>query len=150
MTDVKWIKLDTSFAENRKMRTIRALHDGSDFVLIWIFLLCLAGKQNEGGKVSLTEYLPYSPKELGKIFGFSAKKIEKSLEIFEDFEMIFVKNGFIFIKNWEKYQSTDRLEKIRNDTKNRVAKHRERIAEATGAGQECNALVTQCNAAEEE
>lgn len=150
MTEVKWIKLDTAFAENRKIQTIRSKRDGSDFALIWIFLLCLAGKQNADGKISLTECLPYSSKDLGKIFGFSPKKIENALEFFEDFEMLFVKNGFIFLKNWEKYQSADRLEKIRKDTKNRVAKHRERLSESGKATEKCNADVTQCNAAEEE
>lgn len=127
MTEVKWIKLDTAFAENRKIQTIRSKADGNDFTLIWIFLLCLAGKQNGDGKISLTECIPYSSKDLGKIFGFSPKKIENALEIFEDYEMIFVKNGFIFLKNWEKYQSADKLERMRQNSRKSSAKYREKL-----------------------
>ena len=50
----------------------------------------------------------------------------------------------LFIKNWEKYQNVEGMEKIRQQTRTRVAKHRAK----------CNVTVTQdvtqCNAAEEE
>ena len=142
MTEVKWIKLDTALAENRKIKTIRSMRDGSDLVLIWILLLCLAGKQNEGGKISLTDCIPYSSENLGKIFGFSPKKTEKALEIFEDFDMIFVKNGFIFLKNWEKYQSAEILEKMRQNSRKSSAKYREKIKQNTLA---VTSPVTPCD-----
>ena len=56
----------------------------------------------------------------------------------------------IYLTNWEKHQNIESLEKIRLDTKNRVAKHRER-QKAVGIN-ECNVTVTpnvtQCNAIE--
>jgi hypothetical protein len=57
--------------------------------------------------------------------------------------------GFISVRNWEKYQSTDKLAEIREQTRKRVAKCREnkRLAECNVTS---NATSNGCNDIEEE
>ena len=43
--------------------------------------------------------------------------------------MISQENGFITITNWERYQNVDGMEKIREQTRNRVARHRAKAKE---------------------
>ena len=134
MTDVKWIKLDTEIFSNPKINTIICEKGGRDVFAIWIFLLCLAGRSNANGKLTLTETIPINENYIAKHLNASPERIRKALNTMMKYEMICVQDGFIVIKNWEKYQNTEKLGKIREDTKKRVAKHRERISEPCGSG----------------
>ena len=136
--DIKWIRLSTDIFENRK---IKLLDDAQ--IVIWLKLLVLAAQINDGGCIYLSKDIPFSMKNLSEIFGKSEKKIESSLKIFQNFGMIFQENGIITITNWERYQNIDGMEKIREQTRNRVARHRAKAKENVT---ESNATVTHGNA----
>ena len=122
--DIKWIRLSTDIFDNRK---IKLLDDAQ--IVIWLKLLVLAAQINDGGCIYLSKDIPFSMKNLSEIFKKSEKKIESSLKIFQNFGMISSENGIITITNWERYQNVDGMEKIREQTRNRVAKHRAKAKE---------------------
>ena len=51
MGDIKWIKLSVDLFHNRKIRQLECMTDGDTLVLLWIKLLVLAGRLNDGGLV---------------------------------------------------------------------------------------------------
>ena len=149
MNEVKWIKLDTALFDNRKIKMIRTLPDGDSLVVIWLQLLLLAGKINDSGIIYLTKEIPYTEQMLSAAFDEPVSTIQLALETFKKFEMLEIIDDIIYISNWEKYQAIDKLEKIREDTRKRVASYRSK-QKKIGCNVTCNADVTQCNAKEEE
>ena len=58
MGELRWIKVATDLFENRKIRYLLRQPDGEKMVLMWIRLLCFAGRINDRGRVYFTEELP--------------------------------------------------------------------------------------------
>ena len=124
MADVKWIKLATNIFDNRKIRQIECLPDGDAIIVVWIKLLCLAGNINDSGLVYFTKEIPYTDQMLATQFNTQLSTIQLALKTFENFRMIEVIDNMLFISNWEKYQSVDRMSEIREY--NRIAKQKSR------------------------
>lgn len=151
MADVKWIKLASDIFDNRKIRQIEALPDGDAIIVIWIKLLCLAGNINDSGLVYFTKEIPYTEEMMATQFGRPLQTVKMALQVFRSFKMIEIENDILHIANWDRYQNTDGMERIREQTRKRVQEHRERKKlEFLGCNVTCNATVTQCNAIEEE
>lgn len=151
MSEVKWIKITTDMFENRKIRHLRKLPDGNNIVLIWVMLLSLAGKCNAGGMIFLTENIPYTPKMLADELDFEENTVILALDALESLGMI-RRDGFLVIEDWASHQNLEGLDKIRDQTRKRVAKYREsqRALQSHEEETECNvtgnATVTQSNA----
>ena len=156
MADVKWIKIAVDMFDNRKIKQIGSMPEGDSLLLVWVQLLCLAGNVNDGGFIYLTKEIPYTDEMLATQFNKPISTVRLALKTFEQFGMIEIINNMIFLSSWEKYQSIDRLTEIREQTRARVAKHREK-QKLLAAGQldgesnvTCNVTVTQGNALEED
>ena len=126
MADVKWIKITTDVFDDEKILLIESLPDADAIIVIWFKLLCLAGKQNNNGVFMMSNSIPYTDKMLSAIFRRKETTVQLALETFERYGMIELIDGIITIPNWEKHQNIDSLEKIREQTRSRVAKHREK------------------------
>ena len=148
MAEVKWIKIMTDIFDNRKIKQIEKLPDADAIIIIWFKILCLAGNLNENGLITLTEDVPYTDEMLANEFNKPINTIRLALEIFQKFKMIEIINDIYCVSNWEKYQNIDGLEKIREQTRKRVAQHRERQKQLalTESNVTCNVTVTQSNA----
>lgn len=149
MADVKWIKLATGLPDNRKIKQIRKLPDGNTIALMWVFLMCLAGETNDEGMVYFTPEIPYTDEMLADEFDMDINTIRLGITTFQKFGMIEVIDKIICLSSWEKWQATDGLAVIREQTRKRVAKHREKqkLAACNVTG---NVTVTQCNATDKE
>lgn len=124
MAEVKWIKMATDIFDNRKIRQIESLPDGDAIIVIWVKLLCLAGNINDAGMVYFTKEIPYTDQMLATQFSRPLTTIQLALKVFEQFGMVEVIDSILHISNWEKYQSVDRLQEIREY--NRLAKQKSR------------------------
>ena len=113
MAEVKWIKLSTDLFQNRKIKQIRKLPDGSDICLMWLQLLCLAGQINDHGQVYITEDIPYTEDTLATEFDLPIQTVRLGLKVFEQFGMIEVVDNFLHLASWERYQSVEKLDKYR-------------------------------------
>lgn len=158
MADVKWIKITVDMFDNRKIKHLRRLPDGDSIVLIWVMLLTMAGRCNSGGMIFLTENIPYTPKMLANELNFEEATVQLALQALEQLGMVSTaSNGFLLVDGWEEHQNAEALDKIRDQTRKRVAKHREnkRLLESNASDNAPgnvtgNVTVTQCNATEEE
>lgn len=126
MAEVKWIKITVDMFDNRKIKYLRKLPDGNNIVLIWVMLLTMAGRCNSGGMIFLTENIPYTPKMLADELGFEENTVVLALQALENLNMIIKDEKVFQIVGWEEHQNADGLDRIREQTRKRVAKHREK------------------------
>lgn len=145
MADVKWIKICTDIFDDEKILLIEAMPDKYAIITVWFKLLCFAGKQNNGGVFMLNDKVAYTDEMLATIFRMNLNTVRLSLDTFERFGMIEIIEGVITIPNWEKHQSADRLEVIREQTRKRVSEYRKRQKALLLSNVTNNVEVTQCN-----
>lgn len=152
MADIKWIKLAIDIFDNRKIRQIECLPDGDAIIVIWMKLLCLAGVVNDNGQIYLTPEVAYTDEMLANQFNRPLATVKVALKVFEQFGMIRMIDNIMEISNWEKYQSVEELNKIKEQTRLRVARYRERkkLSLEAPSNVTCNVTVTECNGTEEE
>lgn len=151
MAEVRWIKIATNIFDNRKIKQIECLPDGASIILIWLKLLCLAGSVNDNGFIYFTKQIPYNEQMFATQFNVPVNTMHLALQTFESFGMLENIDGIISIVNWEKYQNVEGMDKIREQTRKRVANYRAKkvllqdICNVTG-----NVTVTHSNATEED
>lgn len=144
MSEVKWIKLSTGLFDNRKIKQIERMPEGDALVVVWLKLLVLAGNVNDGGYVYFTNEIPYTEQLLATEFNRPLNIIQLALATFQKFGMIEIVEDIIHISNWEKYQNIEGMDKIREQTRERVANFRERQRLLGNVTR--NVTVTQSNA----
>ena len=150
MSEIKWIKITTDIFDDEKTCLIDALPDHDAILVIWFKILALAGKHNRNGLLMMSDKVHYTDEMLATIFRRPLNTVRMALGIFEQFGMVEIIDGVITLPNWEKHQNIDGMEKIKEQTRNRVARHREKQKNLALGNVTCNVTVTQGNALEEE
>lgn len=128
--DIKWVKLAVNWYKSDDIQLIRKLPEGDSVALMFVMLLAMAGDRNEGG------YIPYSEEDLAALLDFDLATVRMGLKAMESRQMIDFDDGLFHITNWDKYQSVDGMEKIKEQNRIRKANQRERqraLAAATAA-----------------
>ena len=145
MSDVRWIKITTDIFDDEKIQLIESMPEGDTLIVIWFKLLVLAGKQNYSGVLALGDKVFYTEEMLTTVFRRKATTVKLALKTFEQFSMIAFVDGAVTIPNWEKHQNIDGLEKIRQQTRERVTRFRQK-QKAVVNGKE--RLKLECNVTE--
>lgn len=151
MAEIKWIKVATNVFADEKILLIEQMPDADTMLVIWFKLLCLAGKENNCGVFVMGNKIPYTDEMLATIFRRPIATVRLALKTFEAFGMIEIigdpsGNNIYSIPNWDKHQNIDGMDKIREQTRQRVARHRENQRKAITCNVTSNATVTKCNA----
>lgn len=126
MSEIKWIKITTDIFDDEKICLIDALPDRDAIIVIWIKLITLAGKLNRKGVLAISKNIVYTDEMLAQTFHRPLNTVRMALEIFEKFEMVEKIDGVIMLPNWEKHQNIDGMEKIKEQNRNRAARHRQK------------------------
>ena len=142
MSDVKWIKLSVDIFDDEKIEAIGTLPDGNMIQLVWLKLLCLAGKCNEGGLLMVTRELPYTDEMLAKRFDMEIGQVQRALDIFQRAGMIDVIENIYMVSNWAKYQSTQSLEEYKKQNRERQQRFRDKKKQELLEDKERNVTVT--------
>lgn len=142
MAEISWIKISTNIFDDEKLLLIESMPEADALIVIWFKLLALAGKSNNNGVFMISEKIPYTEDMLATIFRRKKSVITLALDTFEQLGMIERIDNVITIPNWEKHQNTAKLNKIREQTRLRVAENRKRNRLAIEKTP-CNADVTQ-------
>lgn len=129
MSEIKWVKITTDMFDNPKIKFLRRLSHGNSCVLIWIMLITIAGRCNAGGKIFITEGLPYDNKDLADELGFPENVLKHALQQFEMLDMIEKDGKYIVLTGWEEYQNIQGLELIREQNRKRKQRQREKDKE---------------------
>ena len=123
MAEIRWIKLSTNMFDDEKIKLIRTMPEGDSIALIWVQILCLAGKINDGGLVYMGQNLAYSDEMLATILDHPVSTMRIALSALDQFGMIDITNdGTIDVINWGKHQSTDKMAQIKEQ--NRIRQQR--------------------------
>lgn len=124
---LKWIKLSTDLFNNRKIKQIIKMPEGKSIIIIWLHILCLAAETNDGGRIYFTKDIPFSEEMMATEFDEDVKIVRLALAVFKNYEMLDTFDELLMVSNWEKYQNVEAMDKIREQTRLRVAKHREKL-----------------------
>lgn len=128
MAGISWIKLSVNIFDDEKIKLIKSMPEGDAIILIWIQLLCLAGKTNDNGAVYIGQHMNYTDEMISTICNQPLNTVRIALKAFEEFEMINLgEDGLISISNWEKHQNIEGMERVREQ--NRIRKRRQRERE---------------------
>ncbi len=112
MEKVRWIKLSTDIFSNRKIKILLKERDGDTYFRMWIQILTIAGECNRNGGLYISDNSPFKVEDFTNIIGKSSKTFTKVLQKFVDLGMLIYKDDTYFVKNWNKYQSTEKFNKI--------------------------------------
>ncbi|HBI14523.1 MAG TPA: replication protein [Desulfobulbaceae bacterium] len=121
---MEWVKIRCDILDHRKIKLLRKRPGGNDLALIWMLLIIETGKCNRGGYLMVTDNHPYTAETLSLVLGYSLAKVKTALSAYAELEMIEYRDGVIYIKNWPKYQSEDKLAAKREKDRIRQQNHR--------------------------
>ena len=114
MAGISWIKLSVNIFDDEKIKLIKSMPEGDAIILIWIQLLCLAGKTNDNGAVYIGQHMNYTDEMISTICNQPLNTVRIALKAFEEFEMINLgEDGLISIANWEKHQNIEGMERVK-------------------------------------
>lgn len=122
---MQWIKVFTNIFANPKIQLLLKERDGDTFFRVWIQLLTLAGISMQDGRIMMSENTPITVENLATITHKSTKKIQNILNKLIHFEMIICEDNIYRIKNWDKYQSADKYEIVKQQNRERQKRFRE-------------------------
>ena len=152
-SEVKWIKIVTDIFDDEKILLIESMPESDGIIVIWFKILCLAGKINNCGVLTMNDRIPYTDEMLAHVFRRPLNTVRLALKTFEQFGMIEIVNDTIVIPNWEKHQNIEGMERVKEQTRKRVSEYRERQrigAALAKANVNVTLPVTLRNAPEEE
>lgn len=123
----RWIQVKAHMFEDSKLKIINSMEQRDLINYVWLRSMLLAGVSNRNGYLYINDNIPYTLKTLAIEFGRTLEEIKLSYKVLRSLEMIVVtEEGIYKIKNWERHQNTEGLEKIRKQNAERVARYRER------------------------
>lgn len=119
--------------DDEKILLIESMPNADSIIIIWIKLICLAGKLNNSGVFTFKNGLPYTEKMLATIFRREEEIVSIALKTFKNFGMTQIVNGVITISSWGKHQSVDKIEANKAYMRDYMKKYRNKQkAIATG------------------
>lgn len=106
--------------DDEKIKLIRKMPEGERIVVIWVQMLCLAGKTNDNGSIYMGQSIYYTDEMLATLCDQPLNVMRIALKTLEQFGMIEPhETGMIEIVNWDKHQNVDGMEKIRLQNRER-------------------------------
>ena len=90
--------------DDDKIKIIETLPNGYEYIVIWVKILCMAGKKNDNGCIYLVKELPLDEAMLARVAGHNVDVFKAAIAIFESFGMVNFYNGHMQLTNWAKYQ----------------------------------------------
>jgi predicted phage replisome organizer len=127
MSEVTWFKVLTDIFSDDKIKIIQSMPEGDALLVMWFKVLSQAGKTNDGGYIYLKKNIPYTAGMLSTLFSKQQQLVELAMRTFVEFGMIDIdEKGYIFVTHWERHQSIDKLNQLKEKTNLRVQRHREK------------------------
>jgi len=126
MADITFIKLSVNTFSDEKVQIIEGMPEGKSILIIFLKLLCMAGKSNQNGMVQINEKLGYNCEMLSILLKEKAMIVDLALRVLSEFEMIeILAFNKIELVNWSKHQHVEGLEKVRELNATRQKRYRE-------------------------
>lgn len=142
----KWIKITTDFSNDEKIQIIEALPNGDTLIVIWVKMLCLAGKLCDGGAFTINGK-PLTADNLAVILHRPVELVKEAINTFIQYGMIeWNKNDNVFaVKNWNKHQSMEDVARERNRQRQAAYRQRHNVTNNVTAHEACRAVISYLN-----
>ena len=145
----KWIKITTDFFNDEKIQLIEALPNGDTLIVIWVKLLCLAGKRCDGGAFTINGK-SLTAENLATILRRPIEDIKEAVNIFIDYGMIEWERNIsdpIKIKNWNKHQSMEEVTREKNRQRQAAYRQRRNVTcnVTNNTAESCRAVISYLN-----
>ena len=130
MADVKWIKMMVGMFDGMSFKKIKRAKIGGEsyrdkLTAVWFELMDLAGKCNHGGAFVSTGGIPFTDlEEIATQIDRDEDELKLCMGFYIREGMVKIENDVYRLSNWGEYQSTDKLNDIREY--NRLAKQKSR------------------------
>ena len=147
MADVQWIKLKVGMFDGDSFKRIKRAKIGGEryrdkLTAVWFELLELAGRCNQGGRFISARGIPYSTiEDIAIQIDRDTDELELCMNFFINDGMIEIVDDIYGLTNWCEYQNLEGLDAIREQTRKRVAKHREnkqKLLQEAVQDEQCN------------
>lgn len=128
--ELKWVKTSTHTHQDDRIKILLKQPDGDALVNIYYALWEKAGLCNDGGFVYLSPDLPFTEELLADALDRNNSLIRIFRELASSVKLIvWQENGHLFLPDWAELQSGDKYTIIKAQTRDRVARYRERQKE---------------------
>ena len=123
--NVQWIKLIVGMFDGESFKRIKRAKIGGEkfrdkLEAVWFELMDLAGKCNHNGAFINSREIPYtSIEDIATMIDRETDELELCIRFFINEGMVEIIDDVFMLSNWQKYQNTDGLDKIRE--KKRIA-----------------------------
>ena len=128
---VEWVKLSTKTFDDEKVKVIESLPEADTILIIFVKLLVLAGRVNDGGRIYIEPSLPYTTEMLAAVLGRPLSSVRLALSTLSRLGIVASDGDVLVLTNWWKHQNTDALERIRHNQALASRRHRERLRNAS-------------------
>ena len=126
MKKLQWLKRDV-ISQDVKMTYL--IRQGDSYYVIWCQLQDLAAMKHDDGKIYISQHIPMDIEMIAKEIHRPKKQVAKALDLLEQLDLISrTEEGAIQLLNWDDIQDYDRQAKLREQNRQRVARHREKQA----------------------
>lgn len=99
------VNLDTDFFANPKIKQLAEQPDGHKRILVWIRLLCIAGKVDDEGRIYQHKGEVLNRNYLASILGITEEEVGEYLKTYKRLRMIrFDQDNTMRLTNWQKWQ----------------------------------------------
>ena len=153
--DVKWIKLIVGMFDGESFKKIKKAEIGGvkfrdKLTAVWFELMEFAGRCNHNGAFINSREIPYVDlSDIATQIDREEEELKLCMQFYINEGMVTIIDDVFMLSNWSEYQNTDGMDKIREQTRKRVAKHRENqkllLSNVTG-----NVTVTESNATDKD
>ncbi len=124
--ELYWFKINANFYNDSRVAFVESRRNGATVLYHYVKLNCMAAKCNREGGIFISEKLPHTAKTIANEWHNKESTVKASLEILEEVGLLEVIDGVIFIADWDRVQSVDKLEQIRKNSRERKRKSREK------------------------
>jgi predicted phage replisome organizer len=153
--DVKWIRMMVGMFDGMSFKKIKRAKIGGEsyrdkLTAVWFELMDFAGKCNHDGAFIGTNEIPFTDlSDIATMIDRDDDELELCMAFFLREGMVTIIDDVYSLTNWAMYQNKDGLDRIREQTRLRVAKHRE-SKKLLGGSVTGSVTVTQSNATDKE
>lgn len=126
MGDIKYVNKSVRTYEDEKIKIIESMPDADAILVIWDKLILMAGKNAARGMIYMSEGKPYTDEMLASILNRPLNTVRLAINTFQELGMINSNGQGIYLINFAKWQNIDALTRIRESTRDRVRKFRDK------------------------
>lgn len=130
MSDAKWLKLNIDMFDKWQVKELRSLPEGDTAMIIYLYLLMMAVRSNQGGVLVFNEHIPITNTSIANQLGIKERTVDMAIQALIQLELLSDTDGILNVIGLEEFMYTDPMELLRQKDRERKRRFRERQKQA--------------------